>query len=112
MESLNLKQVRRSHHARPSSARESKHTPREDSDRKHRKHRDDSRDAASSSDDSSDEEDWTEHVDEAKTVEEGMYRLWRVDPETFYIYGDRIEKMIRYKLERDYKLEDEDDDKK
>lgn len=113
MEPLNLKHLPR-RHGRPSSAR----TPRSEDDdhreARRKKEKDDHRDRHrdSSSDDSSDEDDWTEHVDNAKTVEEGMKALWECDPETFYIYGDRIEKMLQYKLDRNYQLSDEDDERR
>lgn len=44
-----------------------------------------------------DNEDWID-VDEAKTVDDAMKAIWLTNPETFYLYGDKIKQMVTYKL--------------
>ena len=56
--------------------------------------------SSSYNDDDDEEEVWVEPVDNSGTVEEAMKQLWTHDPETFYIYGERIMKMIEFKLQR------------
>ena len=55
-------------------------------------------DDISSSESSEEEDDWTEGVVAAQSVEEAMRVLWEQDPQTFYIYGERVMKMVEYRL--------------
>ena len=53
----------------------------------------------------SDEEDWID-VDEARTVDDALKAVWLNNPETFYLYGDKIKLMVEYKLRMGWKRED------
>ena len=53
---------------------------------------------------------WVEGVDRATTVDDAMESLWRDDPGTFYIYGERIMAMIEYKLARNWQRNDTHDE--
>ena len=112
IEALNFKGISRKAGNRPTSARSAR-TFEEDKQNKKRNEKNkrhvksDSRSGSSSSD-SDDEDEWIEKVDEAKSVEEAMRVLWENDPETFYIYGERILRMVSYKLERGWTLSDDE----
>ena len=103
MEKLNVAKAKKA--ARPQSARSARSYEEE---KKKRRNDDDSKSSASGSesDDSDDDDECWEDVDAAKTVEEGMYALWKNDPETFYTHGEAVERMLRYKLERGWSPED------
>ena len=103
MEKLNVAKAKNNKSQRPQTARSY------DEHRKKNKQRDDSPSHSddSDSDESSDDDCW-EEVDNAKTVEEAMYELWKNDPETFYIHGEHVERMIRYRLEHGWRAEDID----
>lgn len=51
-------------------------------------------------------EDWAEAIDTAKTVDEGMRKLWLTDKETFYMYGERIQKMLELRLSKQWSEEE------
>ena len=110
MEALNFKGISRKATNRATSAKsartyeeETKSKRKGGGKRNNRSHsRSESRDSSSSSE--TDDDEWIQEVDEAKTVEEAMHSLWKSDPETFYIYGERVMRMVQYKLERDWRL--------
>lgn len=101
MEKLNVAKAKNHKSQRPQTARSY------DEHRKKNK-RDDSPSHSDESDSESSDDDCWEEVDNAKTVEEAMYELWKNDPETFYIHGEHVERMIRYRLERGWRAEDID----
>lgn len=101
MEKLNVSKAKNTKSQRPQTARSY------EEHKKKNKKRDDSRSKSDESDsDESEDDDCWEEVDNAKTVENAMYELWKNDPETFYIHGEKVEKMIRYRLDRGWLAED------
>lgn len=102
MDKLNVAKAKKTKQQRPQTARTY------DEHKKKNKQDDDSSRSDESDSDESDDDDCWEEVDNAKTVEEAMYELWKNDPETFYIHGEHVERMIRYRLERGWRAEDID----
>lgn len=77
---------------RPTSSRHrSARTPRSG-----RSESDDDASSESSSSVSEDLIDWDD-VNQAPSVPAAMELIWKADPETFYLYGDRILKNLEYK---------------
>lgn len=50
-------------------------------------------------DDEEEEEEWVKRVNEATNVRDAMKELFNSDPETFYLYGQDILKMVQYRFE-------------
>jgi len=50
------------------------------------------------------QEEWVTRVNEATNVRDAMKELFQSDPETFYLYGQDILKMVQYRFE--HKLDD------
>jgi hypothetical protein len=91
-----------------STARSGRSTARSKKDAKKRKSNcSDSDSDFIQEDTSSEEEDeWIEAIEEEKSVTDAMKRLWKEDPETFYIYGSRIKEMLIYKFENNFSSDD------
>ena len=51
------------------------------------------------------EEEWVKRMNEATNVRDAMKELFNSDPETFYLYGQYILKMVQYRFE--HKLDEE-----
>ena len=102
MEKLNVAKAKKNKSQRPQTAR-----TYDENRKKNKRYGSPSQSDESDSDESSDDDGW-EEVDNAKTVEEAMYELWKNDPETFYVHGEHVERMIRYRLERGWRAEDID----
>ena len=51
------------------------------------------------------EEEWVKRMNEATNVRDAMKELFDSDPETFYLYGQDILKMVQYRFE--HKLDEE-----
>ena len=85
----------------------SKHKEKEEKERKE----DDTEEA-----ETDDEDDWAMEVDKAHSVKDAMRRLWLADSELFYLKGDIIQKMVRYRIEHGWTVESdsesEDEDEK
>ena len=50
-------------------------------------------------------EDWAEAIDSAKSVDEGMQKLWATDKETFYLYGARVREMLELRIRKGWSEE-------
>ena len=56
-------------------------------------------------DEEEEQEEWVTKVNEATNVRDAMKELFKSDPETFYLYGQDILKMVTYRFE--YKLDED-----
>ena len=56
-------------------------------------------------DEEEEEEEWVKRVNEATSVRDAMKELFNSDPETFYLYGQDILKMVQYRFE--HKLDEQ-----
>lgn len=56
-------------------------------------------------DEEEEQEEWVTRVNEATNVRDAMKELFRSDPETFYLYGQDILKMVMYRFE--HKLDED-----
>jgi hypothetical protein len=50
-------------------------------------------------DDDDEQEEWVTKVNQATDVKDAMKQLYSTDPETFYLYGQDILKMLQYRFE-------------
>lgn len=56
-------------------------------------------------DEEEEQEEWVTKVNEATSVRDAMKELFKSDPETFYVYGQDIVKMLMYRFE--HKLDED-----
>ena len=49
--------------------------------------------------DDEEQEEWVTKVNQATDVKDAMKQLYSTDPETFYLYGQDILKMLQYRFE-------------
>lgn len=64
----------------------------------------------SESDDYEEECDWAIEIDKAHSVTDAMRRLWLADSELFYLKGDIIKNMVRYRIENGWSVASDSDE--